>query len=648
MSAGISHRQAIADIARGLRYIRPFASTFAGKIGFMLIGLLPTVVFPWPGKVLVDHVIQGIPIDATRYPFFFQPIVDALDGASPAEMALAMLAFGLGLLAVFGGTGTTDARDQTNAGLAQGSDVATRSENVANDAHSFVGGVIGYLEFRLTLRLSQALNHHYRSELFDRIQRLPMTRLDDQRIGDAIYRLMVDTPQLTEVCYRLLLTPLIAPLQVALTVWVMWMTFGDVPEVIGVALLLVPASFVLTLPFTNAVRRRSARARETGSTTTATIEEGVSNVLVVQGLGGQAHESERFEGDSWRSYTESRRFELLWWMIIVVFSITGMTAAIYLFYALSDRVFEGSLTVGDLGVIFAFFGTLAFTAESTGRLWIYLQDNVVGLRRVFELMDAPSDPQPEGAVALPRIRDGFSFRDVGFRYPDGTRALADVSFEARRGQVIAIAGPAGAGKTTLAYLLPRFLTPTEGRIDVDGHDLADVDREDLRERIAFVFQEPNLFDSTVAENIRFGNPSATDAQVREAAERARAAEFIERLPEGYDTPLGRGGGRLSVGQKQRLSIARALVRDADVLILDEPTAALDPETEMRLVEALRDVARDRLVLVIAHRLSTIRSADEILFVEEGRIRERGHHDAMMARPEGAYRRLVELQTRNVA
>jgi ABC-type multidrug transport system fused ATPase/permease subunit len=648
VSEAPDHRQAVADIGRGLRYIRPVAFLFSGKIAYGFLSLIPTVVFPWPGKVLIDHVIQGLPLDATRYPFFFQPIVDSLEGATPWQMAVAMLAVALGLLAIFGGTGTTDSRDQTGGSLAQGTDIATRSENQANQGYSFVGGVVGFLEYRLTLRLAQALNHHYRSGLFERIQRLPMTRLDDQRIGDAIFRLMYDTPQITEVCLRLVLTPLLAPASIFLTVWVMWATFGDVPEVIWAALLLGPASLLLTLPFTNALRRYALRARRTGSATTSTIEEGVANVLVVQGLGGHAHEQERFEEDSWRSYTDYRNYQVLWWSVVVVFVLAGVSAGTWLFYALSDRVFEETLTIGDLGVIFSYFGVLAFTAESTGRLWIYLQDNVVGLRRVFELMDEPSDHQPDDPERLDEIREGYRFEGVGFHYPDGTRALQDVSFEAHRGEMIAIAGPAGAGKTTLAYLLPRFLSPTEGRIDIDGVDLQRIDRDDLRRQIAFVFQEPVLFDATVAENIRFGDPEASDEAVRRAAEIAGAAEFIERLPQGYDTPLGRGGGRLSVGQKQRLSIARALVREAPVLVLDEPTAALDPETEMMLVETLREVSRDRLVVVIAHRLSTIRSAQQILFVEEGRIRERGSHAELMAREGGAYRHFVELQSSEAA
>jgi ABC-type multidrug transport system fused ATPase/permease subunit len=644
----ISHPQAIRDIARALRYIRPLRRLFLGKIGYSLVALIPGIIFPWPAKVLIDQVIEGLPIDLKGYPFFFQPIMRALDGASPMEMAVAMLVLGLTLLALFGGTGMTDSRDQTGGSLASGTDMATRSENAANQGYSFIGGLIGYLEYKLTLGLSQALNHHYRSQLFERIQKLPMTRLEDQRIGDAIYRLMYDTPQITEVCFRLVLTPILAPLQILLSVWVMSLTFGDVPEVLIAAILLTPASLILTLPFTNAMRRRSLRARQTGAKTTSTVEEGVSNVLVVQGLGGHSRESERFDEDSWMSYTASRKFDLLWWGVGIVFSIAGVIAALYLFYVLSDRVFEGVLTVGDLGVIFAFFGTLAFTAESTGRLWIYLQDNVVGLRRVFELMDEPCDPQPDAAQPLGPIRKGYRFIDVSYSYPDGSEALHEISFEARLGEMVAVVGPAGSGKTSLAYMFPRFLSPTSGHIELDGIPLEEIDREELRSQIGFVFQEPGLFDTTVAENIRMGRPEASPEEIRHAAEVAGAAEFIERLPRGYDTPLGRGGGRLSMGQKQRISIARALVREAPILILDEPTAALDPETELRLVRTLREISRDHLVIVIAHRLSTIRDAHEILFLEEGRIRESGSHDELMARAGGAYRHFVELQSTDAA
>jgi ABC-type multidrug transport system fused ATPase/permease subunit len=241
------------------------------------------------------------------------------------------------------------------------------------------------------------------------------------------------------------------------------------------------------------------------------------------------------------------------------------------------------------------------------------------------------------------LRSGIRFEAVGYCYPDGTRALTDVSFEARVGELTAVVGPAGSGKTTLAHLCARFLAPTAGSVTFDGIDARDCTIESLRTSIAYVFQETFLFDGTIEDNLRLVAPAASEAELLRALEVARAAEFVERLPDGLRTRVGRGGSQLSVGQRQRLAIARALVRDAKVLILDEPTSALDPDTEAALVQSLREAGRERLVLVVAHRLSTIRAADQILFLADGSLLERGTHAELLVRPGSAYRRFVALQ-----
>jgi ABC-type multidrug transport system fused ATPase/permease subunit len=281
-------------------------------------------------------------------------------------------------------------------------------------------------------------------------------------------------------------------------------------------------------------------------------------------------------------------------------------------------------------------------------VWIRIQERATGLHRVFFLMDLPAEEDPPGAQPLSRVHEKVRVEEVGFDYDEDSPALGGASFEARVGQITAFVGPAGAGKTTLAYLIPRFVEPDSGRVTIDGVDLAGVTMASLRSQVAFVFQETVLFDATIEENIKLSKPDATEAEIQHAARVAGADEFIRRLPQGYATPLGRSGGKLSVGQKQRLSIARALVRDAPILILDEPTSALDPKTEQHLVAALREASRDRIVIVIAHRLSTIREADQILFIEEGRSIERGTHAELMTQPDGAYRHFVELQTHGVS
>ena len=226
--------------------------------------------------------------------------------------------------------------------------------------------------------------------------------------------------------------------------------------------------------------------------------------------------------------------------------------------------------------------------------------------------------------------------------------VSGIDLDFRVGELVAIVGPTGAGKTSLAYLIPAFLKASAGRVQVDGHDVNEIDLDALRGQIAYVFQEHRLLAETIRENLLLAKPDATEAQMIKALDDAACLDFIAELPEGIDTVLGHSGDTLSVGQQQRLSIARGLIRDARVLILDEPTAALDPKTETELVEALRATAKERLVVVIAHRLSTIRHADKIVFLEEGRVRDVGNHDTLMQEPDGAYRTFVELQRPSAA
>jgi ABC-type multidrug transport system fused ATPase/permease subunit len=644
-------RETLRVFARAFRYVAPFRGRFLVKVVLTFVSLAPLLVLPWPIKIVIDHVIEKRPIAPALhdYPFFLRPLVERLDGLSGIEMLAWVTAAQALLVLLVGAMGLTGReRDQTDAYLAGGHDTATSTENQANAGWSFAGGLLGLLDFRYTLRLSQAFNHHYRKHLFERIQSLPMPAFDDEPIGDAVYRVMYDTPSITEVVYRIVLTPLVTPVAMVVTAAMLWHVYGEHPAMFWTALAFLPGALLTTLPFAGLLRRREAGSREAGAVTTATVEEGMSNILAVQSLGGEARERLRFDRDSKASFGRYRGVIAAGMVTFLVALVPGIFLVRYAFLYVADLVVSGAITKGDFGVLIGYFFQMFFYAVEIGALWIRVQRGAVGLGRVFFLMDLPAEQDPPNARPLPRIREGVSIEDASFAYPDGTQALRGVSVDAPLGRVVALVGPAGAGKTTLAYLIPRFVLPQRGRVLVDGVDVAGVTRESLRAQIAFVFQENVLFDATIEENIRLGRPDASELEVRRAAVTAGADEFIRRLPDGYQTRLGRAGARLSVGQKQRLSIARALVRDAPILILDEPTSALDPETEQRLVDALRAASRTRLVLVIAHRLSTIRAADEILFLDRGSILERGTHAELCARPGGAYRRFVDLQTHGVA
>jgi ABC-type multidrug transport system fused ATPase/permease subunit len=631
-------------LRRVLRYAAPFRFRFGVKVALMLVSILPLVLLPWPGKIVIDHVIEGAPVDPAAYPFFVRPLLGPLVGADPLAVLLWTAAGQLVLLILVGAFGA-DVREQdtAEAQLGGGHDTQTRTEGEASAGFSLAGGLLGWLDFRWTLRLTQDLNHHYRSSLFERVHALPMAAFDDERIGDAVYRVMIDTPSITAACYKILLTPIGSIFGIGVIALAMAASVRNEPGLVAAALAMIPVALGATLPLAASMRRRSLASRGAGAVTTSTAEEGLAQVLAVQSLGAGEQQRDHFDRDSWSSFGAYRAVVRTSMAAFLIGFVPGSIVVGWALMHTANLVIGGTLTRGDFLVIFTYFVQAAIGAVTLGALWFDLQEASAGLERVFYLMDQPGERDEPDARPFPGLRDALRFDDVGYVHPDGTRALDGVSFAAPRGSLTAIVGPAGSGKTTLAHLAARFLEPTEGVVSLDGVDARRWTRDSLRARISYVFQETFLFDGTIAECLRLGAPDADDARLWRALDAARAEDFVAALPDGLATRVGRGGSQLSVGQRQRLAIARALVRESDVLILDEPTSALDPETETALVESLRRAGRDRLVLVVAHRLSTIRSADRILFLADGRLVESGSHDELVARPRSAYRAFVELQ-----
>ena len=642
----IGERDSLRIIGRSAGYIRFFFWRYMGKFALKLGAYVVQLgILPWPAKMMVDNVILGRPIEeAKNYPIYWQPVLDAMVGMSPFEVLVWLAVMGFTCVLLLGRFITTGYNDDVEAGLAQGHDYATRTENTIHGGHSTFGGLWGYMEFKLNTRLSQALNHTLRGQLFSRIGALSMTQLEDQRIGDSVYRVMYDAPQVQEIFYEITHTPVMSTLlylQAALTVLV---TYPSVPEIFWITLAMFPLYAILSGLFSRIVRRRGQAARAAGALTTSTIEEGMDNVLAVQSLGGNAEEKGRFDKDSSESFKRFRGVALLWMIIPQVGDTINAIAQTAFFVFLIGLIIDGALTAGDFGAMFVFWGFLRGPAMALGIFWIRFQDNVAGMRRVFAMMDLPAEADL-GRTTLPPVADGVAMRGAGLVYPDGRRALDNVDLDARVGEIIAFVGPTGAGKTSLAYLIPRYRTASEGAVYVDGHDVNDLTLESLRSQVTYVFQETQLFSDSIGDNIRYGKPDAAQEEVERVARTAGIHDFIAALPDGYDTKLGgAAASKLSVGQKQRISIARGLLRDSRILILDEPTSALDPETERYLVQSLHEAAKDRLVIIIAHRLSTIAQANKIVFLDDGRVMEQGSHRELMAKTDGHYRRFVELQT----
>ena len=638
-------------LRRAFAYAAPFKAMFAAKYALALASLLPLLVLPWPVKIIVDHAVNGVPIgeQPLPYPSFLEPLLAFLSTQPPEQIVLIMVGVQLLLVAICGAVGTSgNERDFADSILSSGHDVASRTENEANYAFSLTSGLLGLVDWRVMIRLTQAINHHYRAAVFARLQRLPMTTFDDESIGDAVFRVMYDTPAITNGIYRIVIWPFVWGTLGILAALCLAAFFPGQHIFWQAALGLLAVAFLSGLPFGGILRRRHLGARRAGAGASGSLEEGLHNMVAVQSLGAEDQEKERFDEDSWSSFSQYRGVMAIGMGIFLLGAVPGAAILGVTLYSAVELVVNDRISAGDFGLLLTYFIALVAAATSLGGLWIRIQENAAGLHRVFFVMDLPSEEEPVDAVPCPPLGESARLEAVQYAYPDGTPALRGVDLELRVGKVTALVGPAGAGKSTLAYLFPRFVVPSEGRVSFDGNDIAGYSLASIREQISFVFQETQLFDDTVEANIRVGKPDASEAEVRRAAATAGADDFIRALPMGYRTRLGRGGGRLSVGQRQRVAIARGLVRDARVLILDEPTSALDPETEQSLVNSLRDASRTRAVLVVAHRLSTIRGADEIAFVQDGKIIERGTHGQLMERADGAYRRFVELQSISAA
>jgi ATP-binding cassette subfamily B protein/subfamily B ATP-binding cassette protein MsbA len=482
----------------------------------------------------------------------------------------------------------------------------------------------------------QRMVYELRYRLFSHLESLGLHHHITTNTGDAVYRVDVDSWSIDNLAIGGVL-PLLTSTLSLLVMFVVLLRLDLVVALLS--LTIIPFLFLSLRYYATTLSSREESVKELESNLIQRLYETFSSIRIVKGFAREPYETARYASAG--NETMRARVALTWQQSLfgaivgtITIAGTGLVLVVGGMHVLSGKMLVGSMfvVINYLGQV---YGPLSAIAHTTGQL----QGAVAGARRVRQMLAlTPETVDAPGATTATSIRGEVRFENVGFAYPDGTDVLHDINFTAQPGQMIAVVGLTGAGKTTLVSLIPRFYDATAGRVLVDGVDVRQYEIRSLRERIAIVPQDPVLFSGTIAENLRYGRLDATTAEIEEAARAAHAHEFVSRLSKKYETRIAEAGAGLSGGERQRLSVARAILKNAPILILDEPTSSLDAISEEIVFEALRKLRAGRTTIVIAHRLSTVRDADSILVLDGGRISAHGRHEELLKRS-ALYRRM---------
>jgi ABC-type multidrug transport system fused ATPase/permease subunit len=580
---------------RVLRYLRPYWKLAGLSVALIVLGALFSLLTPWPLALLVDHVLGEKPLPA------------ALTGlVGDDRFTWLLIAVGAGLL------------------------------------FTFVQQGLSVLDNYVNTKMDQSMVLDFRSDLFQHAQRLSMAFHDQRRSGMLIYAINFQA----NAASRLVMT--IPPLAQSLLtlVGMFWVLFLMEPQLALLSLTVVPFLYLSVGYYMRHVEPRLERVRAMEGESLSIIHEAMSMLRVIVAFGRERYEYRRFRSQGEQAVDARVKLTVRQTLFsLVVDTTTAAGTALVLGFG-TYHVMQGELTVGQLLVILSYLALVYKPLETISHTIGSLQELFISLRVSFNLLDTePEIKDAPDAVAVGRARGRVTFENVHFHYQSRVETLKDMSFEAEAGRVMAVVGPTGAGKTTLVSLIPRFYEAQKGRILLDGTDTRKLTLESLRRQVSIVLQEPLLFSGSIAENIRYGRLEAGMEEIMDAARAANAHDFIMKLPKQYETELGERGVQLSGGERQRIAVARAFLKDAPILILDEPTSSIDSKTEAVILDALDRLMVGRTTLLIAHRLSTIRRADTILVLDHGRLVERGTH-AELLRRRGLYKQLYDMQTRH--
>jgi ATP-binding cassette, subfamily B, bacterial len=568
---------------RVLRYYRPFlGQTVLGLIlSFLAIAL--SLLKPWPFKIIVDDVLQRNPHGRFGHSTDLIPLLC---------LALVVIQLLWGLL------------------------------NLATNLLFVKVGLQALLKLR--------------TDLYAYLQSLSLKYHDARRSSDSSFRVAYDS-QSIQTIYNKGFTNIFGSVVMLLGTFCVMLRIDWQLTLLSLAI--VPAIVAAIYFFAHRIRRDSTTIQEQESALLAQAQEGLSSVRMVHAFGREEWEVRQFHLQAQESLHANLRLTLTNVNSALVISTLMVLGTAAMYYLGTLHVLAGTLSLGSLLVFSAYLLMLYQPLESlTYTAWA-MEGATAGARRCFEVLDRADDVVDAGdAKEIASTNGAIGFDNVSFGYGATQPVLADINLTIAPNQIVALVGGTGAGKSTLLSLVPRFYDPSGGSVQLDGLDLRTITKKSLRAKIAIVLQDTVLFSTTIRENIAYGRPEASEDEIHEAARRAQADEFISALPKGYDSPVGERGGHLSVGQRQRIGIARAFLKDAPILLLDEPTSALDPTTEAAIMETIKELMRGRTTLIVTHRLATIHNVDQIVVLEHGQIVEQGRGPELVAKG-GVYAKL---------
>jgi ATP-binding cassette subfamily B protein/subfamily B ATP-binding cassette protein MsbA len=567
---------------RVLRYYRPFLWQTIFGLCLALVGIGLNLLKPWPFKIIVDDFLRASSQVRADWRFWILLLCLALVGIQ------------------------------------------------------FLWGIINWITNYLFVKIGLQALLKLRTDLYSYLQSLSLKYHDARRSSDSSFRVAYDS-QSIQTIYNKGFTNI----------------FGSVITLIGTFVIMLRLDWQLTLVslgivplvvgaiyvFAHRIRRESTSIQEQESAVLAQAQEGLSSIRMVHAFGREDFEVRQFQQQARQSLQANLRLTLTNVNSALVISTLMVIGTAVMYYIGTLHVLAGTLTLGSLLVFSAYLLMLYQPLESlTYTAWA-MEGATAGAKRCFEVLDGQDDVvDSPGAIAISSAQGAIAFQAVSFGYAANRYVLRDIDLRIEPNQIVGLAGGTGAGKSTLLSLVPRFYDPTAGSITLDGRDIRQITKKTLRAQIAIVLQDTLLFSTTVRENIAYGRPNATEEEIIEAARRAQADEFIREMPQGYDSLVGERGGHLSVGQRQRIGIARAFLKNAPILLLDEPTSALDPTTESAIMETIQELMRERTTLIATHRLATIHNLDQIIVLDHGRIVEQGRGQELIARG-GVYAKL---------